>query len=412
MEVGFFRRVRVAGLARSLVQSLGTAGLVGLLVAVPGLGCETDKSGLPSAMPMPPAPGRPEVTPPPTPEPDAGPPVPPTPKPDASPADVAPPDLAPVDPPPKPPWPTGVGDCTFGGVTPVPVAPEIMLVFDRSASMRKPIAGTGMQPTRWSVMSDGLADVLQMQAPSAWGLKLFPSMQPTTEGPMSPVCHVTSGADIPVGPGNLTQIVNRVRGTAAFPGAEGSPLAPAIAEAVSAFPRKDLPRFLVLASDGVAGCPPATTANAPAVNLAIAAVENAANNNGVRTFVIGTPATGVNHTILNELALKGREPLPGPTRYRVVQNKAQMMEALNHIIEQLGTCLITGGIPIDNDAVALYMEGGPIARDPNHLNGWDYGPDYGAQLKSIRLYGAACDRMRSGPRYVRFIHSCKNVPVP
>ena len=322
-------------------------------------------------------------------------------KPDAT---VGPDVTAPIDnasPPPvdalvdsKPPNTTG---CNPGHFLAQRVAPEVLLVFDRSSAMRR--QATGSTQTRWVEMTDGVAEVLmQKQAVASWGLKLFPT---------STACMVSDGVDVPVGSAAFNDVITRIRGTIPAMGSEGSPIHQAVLTALVGFPAAAKPRFFVLASDGLPGCP----VGEPGESKAYDAVRTAAAQ-GVRTFVVGTATAGSpQHTMLNELATSGREPRAGDTRYFAAQNKTQMVQALNEITDQLTSCLfsVTPAPPSPN-FVAMEIAGARVPRDQNQVDGWNYGADMGAGSKTIRVYGSACAKLRANAAApVEMIYGCPGV---
>ncbi|HEY0713728.1 MAG TPA: vWA domain-containing protein [Polyangia bacterium] len=366
--------------------------------------CESDRSGLGGVGEMPPNTTRP---------PDMKPPTPPDNKPDPGKPDAAPmmPDSGMSSPPDVAgPGPTDTAldqnpsnpnpGCNFGRFLAQRVSPEILLVFDRSSAMRKPAAGS-MQ-TRWVEMTDGLAEVLtRRQSAASWGLKLFPSTQE---------CIVNDGVDVPVGTAGFNDVINKIRGSQPAMGMEGSPVHQALLTALVGFPAVSKPRFFVLASDGLPGCPTGEPGEAKAYEAVRAAAMQ-----GVRTFVIGVANAGTRqHTVLNELANSGREPLPGATRYFPAQNKTQMVQALENITDQLGSCLfsITPAPPSPN-FVAMNIGNERIPRDLNQVEGWNYGADMKAGTKTIRVYGNACAKLRANPAaQVEMVYGCPNIPPP
>jgi hypothetical protein len=303
---------------------------------------------------------------------------------------------------PKPPPP--LGGCNFGRFLAQRISPEIILIFDRSSSMRKAVPGS--PNNRWIEMTDGVATIVgNRQAAVSWGLKFFPS---TTE------CIVNDGVDVPVGPAQFNEVITKIRGGQPASGPEGSPLYQAVSTALQAFPKKNNPRFFVLASDGQVSCP-AVPPNPSAEAKAYETVRNAATSH-VWSFVIGTATAGTpQHTVLNTLAGEGREPSAGVTRYLPAQNKLEMMNALDSIADRLQTCLFSINAPPWRDSVAMDIVGlGRIPRDVNHVNGWDYGPDTArADIKTLRIFGDACTRLRAMPAaQVEMTFGCQNVQPP
>jgi hypothetical protein len=383
----------VRAFSRRLIQLLWvTAGVM-------ALGCAADRTGLPPPPKTPVDSTKPEeTTPPPEDMPDGSTGM-MTPVPDASP----PPSDAPMATRPPPP----MNGCNFGRFLANRISPEILLVFDRSSAMRKPVAGS--PNNRWVEMTDGVATIVQNRmATVAWGLKFFPS----TTG-----CAVVDGVDVMVGPSQFNNVILKIRGGQPDTGPEGSPLFQAVSTALQGFPKGNNPRFFVLASDGQVSCP-AVPASAAAEMKASETVRNAAFSH-VWSFVIGTATVGTpQHAVLNSLAIEGKEanPATSPTRYLPAQNKAEMMAALDSIADRLQNCLYSINAPPWRDSVALDIGSGigRVPRDVNHVEGWDYGPDTArADIKTVRLFGNACTKLRQNPAArVEMTFGCQSVPPP
>ena len=95
--------------------------------------------------------------------------------------------------------------------------PELLLVLDRSGSMRDLVDGTAS--TRWNETTAALDEVLARTDGSIlWGLKSFP----TPEG-----CEVLPDVEVPIGPASQP-VVEAVRITLPNDGASGTPTAAAI----------------------------------------------------------------------------------------------------------------------------------------------------------------------------------------
>jgi hypothetical protein len=119
--------------------------------------------------------------------------------------------------------------------------------------------------------------------------------------------------------------------------------------------------------------------------------------------------------LLNDLAVAGKEAAPGAIKYLPAQNKTEMVAALNAITDRLTSCLYTlDRSPPAPNFVAMDVEGiGRIPRDQSHLEGWDYGPNGKADVKTLRIFGKACDKLISTPApVVQMTFGCQNVPPP
>ena len=366
------------------------------------LACGTDPAGLGENQPQPPNSTRPDADDPdPDPDPDPLPPV------DAGVKDAGTPDGAPDVTRPE----TGSLNCNFGGAEAKRATPEVLLVFDRSSAMRKTVAGT--TATRWNEMSDGIDDaVKETQTGVLWGLKFFP----TTMG-----CEVADGLDVAMAASNYNPVVNRIRGTQPVLGMEGSPLHQAIKKATNALVARqsaalttmatahDNPRIMVLATDGLPSCPGGMPGQVEAEN----AVKMAAGS-GIRSFVLGTASPGTPaHATLNAMAIAGLEPLNGDTKYRPVQTKPQMKQALDEITDRLTNCVVTVPRPGPPwpDFVAMNIDGARVKRDDTQKEGWTWSS--GGTKTAAHIYGAACERLRANPASkVTFVYGCQGIAPP
>jgi hypothetical protein len=370
--------------------------LLGALLPAAFAGCGTDRDGLGGNQP-------PNTDP--APRPDAR-----APNPDPDP-DPLPPDAGPTDGPPVDSRPNDVmslpadaradrpsnPNCAFGFHQARRATPEVLLLVDRSPGMRKTVMGTTQ--TRWFEMTAGVDDAVRKTAAGLqWGLKLFPT---TT------MCEVADGVDVQVGASNYNAVIMKMRGTEPATGPDGSPLHTAIRKAANALVQRATanPKYLVLATDANVSCLPGL----PAEMEAVKNVQTAAGQ-GIKTFVLGTAAIGSHqHTLLDQLAVAGGEPIAGPTKYHAVQNKAEVLAALDRISEQLTSCVWT--VPAQAPApnfVAMEIDGVRVPRDVNQREGWNWA--MGANRQVLHVYGAACERLRTSPSaVVEMIYGCEGI---
>jgi hypothetical protein len=279
------------------------------------------------------------------------------------------------------------------------LSPELLLVLDRSGSMRE-AAGGGSPRSRWEETTAALDEVLARTDGSiAWGLKSFP----TPEG-----CEVLPDVEVPIGP--LSQpVLAAVRMTQPNDGAAGTPTSAAI-EAGTLYLRSlrsRNPRYLVLATDGLPTCP---GDHLLAQRNTVAAVA-AARTAGFPTFVIGIATAGTEaDQVLGEMATAGGQPRAGAPAYYPVDDRQSLVSALAQIARVVETCTF----PLDRDApspddVAVNVDGVRIMRDATRRNGWDYG----AGNREIELHGAACEIVKSGGVLnLEIIFGCPHVPIP
>ena len=93
-------------------------------------------------------------------------------------------------------------------------------------------------------------------------------------------------------------------------------------------------------------------------------------------------------------------------------NTADLVAVLTMIGGQITSCTFAlAEVPPVPDNVGVYSDPGQmkIARDTTHANGWDYG----AGMRSIELFGAACDNVKSkATTQIQAIYGCPGVLIP
>jgi hypothetical protein len=263
---------------------------------------------------------------------------------------------------------------------------EILLVLDRSGSMRMPAAAGGLT-SKWMDVTGALNEVLMATDASVlWGLKMFPN------GTAS--CTVDDGALVAPGAGNFAALSAAIGMTT--PEGNGTPTAVAVRKATAYMQTRTTPnpKYLVLATDGEPNCGGGGifgTGTADNMN-AIQAVRDAAAA-GFPTFVVGIAAGAAADGVLNDMATAGGQPRMAMPGYYPVSSRADFITALGAIAGQVANCVFPlTKAPPENDDVTVEINGMKIMRDTTRMQGWDYGPG----KKSIQLYGAACEQLKKG----------------
>jgi hypothetical protein len=276
------------------------------------------------------------------------------------------------------------------------VPPELLLLLDRSSSMQVNVEGSAN--SRWMEATAALTDVLgQTNGTISWGMKSFP----LPEG-----CDVQPGVEVPIG-ASTTPVTNAIRATMPNQGSAGTPTAETVTVATAYMRTRTSAsaKYLVLATDGEPTCP---GDNPEAATIAAL---SAAKSAGFATFVIGIATAGTDaDRILSEMATAGGVPRAAVPPYYPVANRRNLVDALGQIAKVVASC----SFPLDKDPpspndVAVNVDGMRVMRDPAQASGWNYGPGN----RVITLYGAACDRVKSGQvEAVDIIFGCPNVPIP
>ena len=201
------------------------------------------------------------------------------------------------------------------------IAPNALVILDRSGSMDDPLAGG---ERKWDVAVEAVANlVTSFDDRVRFGLGTFP------EGSVE--C-TTGQLRLPIGDGQGAQVADYVRGDG--PDGKGTPIAAslqAIAAAEPALGDATRDNFVVLVTDGQETCDgqPATT---------VGSLQ--ARSPQVRTFVVGF-GDGVDEGQLNEMADAGGTAQSGAaTRFYRADDRAALESALNAI-----AIAVTGGDP-------------------------------------------------------------------
>jgi len=313
-------------------------------------------------------------------------------------------------------------------------AANILIVLDRSGSMSSSSSGmTG--PTRWQAATGGIRALLQrLDDETQVGLTLFPSPRGSTDSattyaaPTVPVAALrTSRASIlsalSAAPNGNTPMTCAMDGSRqyyqAFTG-EGS-------------------RNIILITDGQPTNECTGQPVLPPCNLLppdLACIERFERQRQtmvqvqvamaralvptVRTFVAGTPSAS--DEFLSDLAFQGgsaRTPDCRNTRtchYSLRDNsfEADIAMALEDIRGRTLTCefaVDTDPSRVDPQRVNVSVRSSmnaerTVPRDVDHRDGWDYSDG----MRSIILYGPACDTIRTDPQVrVQILFGCPTV---
>ena len=263
------------------------------------------------------------------------------------------------------------------------VPPNLLIVLDRSCSMRNRIDGV----RKWQSAVDAVVQLTQDFAGRIhFGLILFPDT-------VNPRCEQVD-IPVPVGPGNEAVIADLL--SAALdnrdPNWPDGPcvtnISAAVEQAASDPGLVDEQRrsYVMLITDGRqmncgGGADAVTTATLELLSQA-----------DVSTFVVGFGGA-VSARDLNTFADAGGVPLDGDTRYYQADDGASLDAALRQIGGQaLGCVFALQEVPPDVAHLYVFFNNEErVPRDVNHDEGWDYD----AQTNQVTLYGDACDRVLS-----------------
>lgn len=290
---------------------------------------------------------------------------------------------------------------------------QLVFVIDRSGSMDfslttddDPLPG---EPTRWQALRGALSQALApFDGEIAFGAKFFP--EPFAVSLVRDGCFVDTGVAVPPKLSNLASILAAYD---AYDPRGGTPTTEAIraaAELVKA--RRGVARTLVVATDGAPNCNSAldpnncvcTAPSTPGGPCAASSPNDGANclddvqtvevvrqiyeNRKIPVFVVGIGVTGGFAPTLDAMALAGGRPRSTAPHYYPAETPAELSSAFTVVRDSVAKCsYVTPSAPNDPDLIDITIDQKPIARDPTHVDGWDWiDQEYG----QLQLFGSAC----------------------
>lgn len=309
-----------------------------------------------------------------------------------------------------PPPPTMDANCGASRSTTTRLPPDLLLVFDRSASMAMdPATGRNCNPpatcpSKWNQATAAVNTVVAgSQTTTRWGLKLFST---TGNG-----CGVTPGVQVDIGL-NTAPAIAAALGAAGPSGSTPTTMAMTLAGDYLASLTTPNPRFIVLVTDGQPTCAGGNGGgdDSPAAIAAVAAQAT----RGYPTFVIGvaTANDAMATATLTQMSTAGTRPRVGTPNYWVVNNTADLVTALDLIGTQVASCsFVLGSMPPDPNNVVVLADGKIVPKDAQPSdNGWMYG----TPMTSITLTGTYCQDVMNGvTTNVEALFGCGGItPVP
>lgn len=290
-------------------------------------------------------------------------------------------------------------DTTCGSAIPIDLnPPNVLLVFDRSCSMRRrfvetEVFGSGPEDpgTRWYVAREAVRRLtLRYPGRVRWGLMAFPDpregcgMPTTTEVPPAPMTADTIYATLmtdDIQPFGLCGLDNSDSTTQP----RDTPTQDALEEVLLLPDLMDATResFAVLLTDGGASCG-ATPASLMDVTSRLRAA-------GIDTAVIGF-TVGADESTLEAIAASGGLPRPGgPPSFYAADDAADLDAALDAIVLPTIPCTFAlDDVPPDSETLRVGLNDVEAMEDGT--NGWTYD----AGTNEVTLHGEACTRLRNG----------------
>ena len=284
--------------------------------------------------------------------------------------------------------------------------PNLLLVVDRSCSMRQP-PSNATTDTKWMIAVAAIKHVINVYATEIrWGLTLFPDISADSCTQQDFAFPLADGN----GPGIKTLLNKALVATdplyPAFPCVTNidTGLTQAATDPALSDPARE--SYLMLVTDGAqsSGC---TSGGGDAGSEA--AVADLFTNRGIKTFVVGFGGA-VDAVQLDKLAIAGGAPQSGTTKYIRADTAGELDAAFQSIASQVVGCsYLVDPAPEDVNQVYVWFEQTEsVPRDTSHMMGWDYDP--ATQL--LTVYGMYCDRLKAhSVTKVDVIFGCPSPPV-
>ena len=316
----------------------------------------------------------------------------------------------------------GDGDCGAGTICDVPtktcvpggmcgaqeakadaVAPNILIVLDRSCSMTAKVNGV----SKWEIAVKAIQTMTTTYTGKIrFGLTMFPDL-------VAPSCE-QDVIPIPVAPGTEAAI-STMLGDALVNNDPYFPDGPCVtnidtamqqATTEPAFTDPDRDSYALLITDGKqsSGC---NAAGADAGTTMI--IKTLHDTQMVPTFVLGFGGE-VDPAQMDIFAEAGGVPSAGASKYYDASDQASLDMALTTIANKtLGCTFVLQEVPPNPDEIYVFFDNvTSVLRDATHMKGWDY--DAGSN--QVTFYGQQCEDLKAGVvTDVDIVFGC-NEPTP
>jgi hypothetical protein len=288
------------------------------------------------------------------------------------------------------------------------VAPNLLIVLDRSCSMTKAVGGK----PKWTIAVEALnAMMVTFKDQIRFGLTLFPDK-------VTPECGQSS-IPFPPAAGNepaMTKLLtdSLQKGNTLYPaGPCVTNIDTAMIQAQGEPALLDASRenFVMLVTDGEQSSTCMAGGGNKGTTDAIAALLGAK----VKTFVVGFDVSGVSakgFAALNTFADAGGAAINnGTAHFYDAADAASLDQALKAIAAAtLGCTYKLDQAVADPNQLYVFFDNDPkgVPQDKTHMNGWDYEP----ATNSITFYGMACQDLKDAKvKDVDIVYGC-GVPTP
>jgi hypothetical protein len=289
------------------------------------------------------------------------------------------------------------GGCGHEEITAEPIPPNLMIVLDRSCSMRRDLSNqiNLPGPNKWTYAVDAIVQLTtQFDGQIRFGLILFPDTvgSDCTQG--APAFAVLPDNELGIQT-LLTDALDQ-----ADPQYPDGPCVTNIDTAMEqasqepAFQDTDRKSYALLITDGKqAGC------NAAGGDNGTTQIITDMCTAGVSTFVVGfgdLSSGTIDPAQMDIFAQAGCVPNADPNYdFYAAESQTELQQALTTIAnETLGCNYQLGETPDDPSEIYVFFDNDPnqIPRDDTHQDGWDYDES----TNQVTFYGPTCDSLKAG----------------
>jgi hypothetical protein len=297
-----------------------------------------------------------------------------------------------------------------------PDTPNVMLVLDKSRSMSN-VWDHDLDPntpeiSRWHSLHNVVTFLTaELGDEVNFGAQLFPSADAWLDEPTNQMsCNVTAQPEVPVGPSTGAAIVAAMPAADDFGISGGTPAAAGLDSAITHLNAVDpnTQRAVVLVTDGAPNC---NDQEAPGDTLFVydsdvpSIINNSFTAQQIPVYVVGInildymetkPAVNPSDAI-NDMAIAGGVPAPGPTPYYNAFNEQELADALSQVLGDIECTVTLQQEPDYPENVSVEVGGMfyPQVGDCASETGWVYTSPNGP-YNAIQLCGVACDDIQGG----------------
>ncbi len=257
-----------------------------------------------------------------------------------------------------------------------PVA--VMLLQDFSGSMG--------DDGKWSDATEAITSMLVDDRNNSleFGLDLFPDAE------ILDFCGVEPYPNVPVGKYNTFMIIDRISNNEPL---GDTPLLDALTRFTyhpGRIGENGVSGALVVISDGADTC---AEGGVDVVAELGNATQEIVDEHDVRVFAIGF-GSGVSADELNAIAENGGT---GLGQYSQADDLAQLETIFAMVSSMVTSCVFEvpyAGVNADYDRVNFYLDGVPVPRDTDHIDGWDWVNP--VTMTEVEFFGSYCDMLKTG----------------